>query len=80
MTDYYKEKAKNLIALRSNLFTSVIVLTGGIAGLFFTNSQLIKVLIFGIIGAYFDIIFLLNIMSVNKEIDLMLEEIKHEHK
>ena len=37
MREYFKEKVKNLVALRSNLFTCVIVLTSGIVGLFFVK-------------------------------------------
>ncbi len=76
MRDYYKEKIKNLVALRTNLFTCVIVLTGGVAGLFFVNESTLKVLPFILIGIYFDLVFLINLLSVSRDIDRYIEEIK----
>lgn len=76
MREYYKEKIKNLIALRNNLFTSVIVLTGGVAGLFFVNQPSTKLLPFILIGVYFDLVFLLNLLSVNADIDKFIERVK----
>ncbi len=76
MGEYYKEKVKSLTSLRSNLFTCVIVLTGGVIGLFFLDAPLPLRVIFIIIGMYFGIIFLLNLLSINDEIDRNLEELK----
>ena len=76
MREYYKEKIKNLIALRNNLLTSVIVFTGGVAGLFFVNQPSAKLLPFILIGVYFDLVFLLNLLSVNADIDKFIERIK----
>ncbi len=76
MREYFKEKVKNLVALRSNLFTCVIVLTSGIVGLFFVNETAAKLLPFILIGIYFDLVFLINLLSVNKDIDKYIEEIK----
>lgn len=78
MREYYKEKVKTYTELRSNLFTCIIVLTGGIVGLFFTQAQPSLVLAFAFIGGYFDFIFLQNMISVHKEICLTLEELKNE--
>lgn len=76
MREYYKEKIKNLIALRNNLFTCVIVLTGGVTGLFFVNHPSSVLLPFILIGIYFDLIFLLNLLSVNTDINKFIERIK----
>ena len=76
MREYYKEKIKNLVALRNNLFTSVIVLTSGVVGLFFINQSFVKLLPFMAIGGYFDFVFLLNLLSINNKIDKILEELK----
>ena len=76
MREYYKEKVKNLVALRNNLFTSVIVLTSGVFGLFFVNQPFLKLLPFMVIGGYFDLVFLFNLLSINNQIDIILEELK----
>ena len=76
MREYYKEKVKNLVALRNNLFTSVIVLTSGVVGLFFVNQPFLKLLPFMVIGGYFDLVFLFNLLSINNQIDIILEELK----
>ena len=76
MREYCKEKIKNLVALRNNLFTSVIVLTSGVVGLFFINQPFIKLVPFMLIGVYFDFVFLVNLLSINDKIDKVLEELK----
>lgn len=76
MKEYCKEKVKNLAALRSNLFTCVIVLTGGLFSLFFMGLPFVRVLPLAVVGGYFDFIFLLNLLSINNEIDIILEELK----
>lgn len=73
MREYYKEKIKNLISLRASLFTIVVVLTGGIIGLFFMNVSLIKILPLAVIGVYYDFVFVSNIFSINNKIDVLLE-------
>lgn len=73
MREYYKEKIKNLISLRASLFTIVVVLTGGIIGLFFMDVSLIKILPLAIIGVYYDFVFVSNIFSINNKIDILLE-------
>lgn len=77
MREYCKEKLKSLVALRTNLFTCVIVLTGGVVGLFFTDNKLTLIVPFVIIGLYFDFIFLQNMVSIHKEIGNTLEELKN---
>ena len=76
MREYCIEKIKNLVALRNNLFTSVIVLTSGVVGLFFIDQPYAKLFTFIAIGAYFDFVFFMNLLSVNKDIDKYIEEIK----
>lgn len=76
MREYCKEKVRALVSYRTNLFTCLIVLTGGVFGMLFTNVSKVKILILGIIGAYFSVRFLLNIFSINEQIDRILEELK----
>lgn len=80
MREYYKEKIKNLIALRSSLFTCVIILTGGLVGLCFSDISWVKIIPLVILGAYFDFTFLQNMISTHREIDLILEDLKNECK
>ena len=76
MREYYKEKLRTLVALRTNLFACIIVLTGGIFGLFYSSIELYKLLIFEILGGYFDLLFLSNLISVDNDISRCLEELK----
>lgn len=76
MREYYKEKIKNLIALRTNLFTVTIVLTGGVFGLFFMEINTTKFLFFFMLGGYFDILFLKNLFYINNCIEKCVEELK----
>ena len=76
MKEYYQEKIKNMIALRTNLFTTVIILTGGVLGLFFIEIPLSKLVLFLIIGVYFDFIFLSNLISIDRNITRIVEELR----
>lgn len=69
-----KEKLKSLIHLRTNLFTVVIVLTTGIFGLFFTRLSIIMTVCLFLIGLYFNILFLCNLLKINNDINLILKE------
>jgi len=80
MRDYYKEKLRVLTTLRNNLFTCLIVIIGGTIGLFFTDLNIIKAIPFTVVGAYFGLRFLLNLLSVNNDIDKTLEDLKNECK
>ncbi len=67
--EYIKESNKNLISLRSNLMTVMVVLTGGITGLILSNISLCKFIILFSIGIYFDILFLCNVIEINEKIN-----------
>ncbi len=73
MREYYKEKIKNLVSLRTSLFTIAMVLTGGIVGLLFMDIPLVKILPLAVIGVYYDFVFISNIFSINNKIDILLE-------
>ena len=77
MKDYYKEKIRTLTTLRNNLFACLIVIIGGTIGLFLTDISIAKALLFILAGIYFGLKFLINLLSVNKEIDIILEELKN---
>ncbi len=59
---------KSLITLRSNLITVMIVIVSGIVGLFLVNISTVKLVILLIIGIYFSLIFLTNLLYVHNEI------------
>lgn len=64
-----KESNKNLINLRTNLITAIIVITSGIAGIILTKSfSFLNIVVLLIPGIYFDILFLRNIMNINCKI------------
>jgi len=77
MKDYYKEKIRTLTTLRNNLFACLIVIIGGTIGLFLTDINVAKAFLFILAGIYFGLKFLINLLSVNKEIDITLEELKN---
>ena len=78
MKDYYKEKIRTLTTLRANLFTCVIVLTGGIVGLFFSNIKISIIVTFALIGGYLDMTFIVNMISIHNDINKTLEDLKYE--
>ncbi|MBQ8458905.1 hypothetical protein IJ541_02250 [bacterium] len=76
--EHLKEANRNLISLRTSLITVLVVLTGGIVGLILSDIELIKRTIFIVFGIYFDVLFICNIMDINKEINKNIGEIKNE--
>ena len=57
-----------------------MVLTGGIAGLFLSDTDLPIKLFFGILGIYFDILFLTNVLSFNEKIKKNIGEMKNDNR
>jgi len=78
MKDYYIEKIRTLTTLRANLFTCVIVLTGGIVGLFFADVKMSIIIMFALIGGYIDMTFIVNMISIHNDINKTLEDLKYE--
>ena len=72
MNEVDKERLKNLISLRSNLFIVVIVLTTGVLGLFFVKLSKIMVAFLFLTGIYFDFFFLSNLLKINQDIEELL--------
>lgn len=71
-----KEENKSLINLRASLIVVLTVLNGGIAGLIVADINIYKFVFLLIIGIYFDIIFISNLLTINKKINYNLKEIK----
>ncbi len=65
---YLEESNKNLISLRTSLIAVVALLTGGIVGIAVTDINTILKTFLLIFGIYFEILFISNIMNMNKEI------------
>ncbi len=78
--EYIKEANKNLISLRTSLITTVVILTGGIVGLLVSNLNVILRIILLLSGFYFDFLFVMNIISINKEIQKNIGVLKNEYK
>lgn len=74
--DKIKEENKSLINLRASLIAVLTVLNGGIAGLIVSEINIYKFVFLLIIGIYFDIIFISNLLTINKKINNNLKEIK----
>ena len=77
---YLEESNKNLISLRTSLIAVVALLTGGLVGVILTNDFSSGRLFWLIIGAYYDFIFISNIMKINKMIDNNIAVIKNDDK
>jgi len=76
MENYLKESIKELIALRASLFNVVIVLTGGLLSLLLLDAVPWILRIFAVIGVYFDITFLKNIVNITEDIRNKTKELK----
>ena len=77
---YLEESNKNLISLRTSLIAVVALLTGGLVGLILTNDFSCGRLFWLIIGAYYDFIFIANIVKINQMIDNNIGVIKNDNK
>lgn len=77
---YLEESNKNLISLRTSLIAVVALLTGGLVGVILTNDFSSGRLFWLIVGAYYDFIFISNIMKINKMIDNNIGVIKNDDK
>lgn len=73
MEVYLVEKLKHLISLRSNLITVVIVLTGGVFSMLFVSIPPVIFYLLLVLGGYFDILFLLNLVNTHQDINKTLQ-------
>ncbi len=74
--DKIKEiEINNLIDLRKCYYTTVVLITTGILGLFFIEISKIKIIIMLIIGCYFDYIFFNKFLEVNSQIRELIKRI-----
>ena len=53
----------------------MIILTGGILGLIISDMNSLKIYILLLIGIYFDILFLCNILSIDNKLKQNLKEL-----
>lgn len=77
MKDYYIEKLKNLINLRTNLITILVILIGGVYGLHLLNLSRFAYWTSLIIGVFYILYFMKSILSTNDTIYNVLEELKN---
>lgn len=77
MTNFYDNKMKHLISLRSSLITVLIVLISGLFGLHLLN--LPSPVYWGglFVGMYYAGVFVVNLITINDKIELTLEEMQH---
>lgn len=76
MKDYYIEKLKNLINLRTNLITILVVLIGGVYGLHLLNLSKSVYWISLIIGVFYIYFIMKTTLNTNARINKILEEFK----
>ncbi len=77
MERYHEQKIKHLISLRSSLITVLIVLVGGLFGLHLLNLPPLIYWCGLIVGLYYAGVFVLNLITINNNIEATLEEMKH---
>lgn len=65
---YLEESNKNLISLRTSLIAVVALLTGGLVGLILSDVVTIAKIFFIILGVYFDLLFISDILAANDEL------------
>lgn len=78
--EHLKEENKNLMNIRNNLTTMIVVMTGGMFWLASTDFVILIKMLFIPIGIYLDFLFLFNIIYVNNKINENIGEIKNECK
>ena len=78
--EHIKEANKNLISPRASSITTVVILTGCIVGIYLADIDFINKICFIIFGIYFEILFISNILDINKKIDKNIEALKNECK
>jgi len=72
------KKIDNCFEIRKSLWTVVMLLTGSLCGLIFSmdfSVKIISILKYFItgIGIFLDYLFILSMISINKEIDKLIE-------
>ena len=77
MKDYYIEKLKNLINLRTNLITILVILIGGMYGLHLLNLSRFVYWISLIIGVFYIYFLMKTTLNTNDRINKILEELKN---
>ena len=77
---YLEESNKNLISLRTSLIAVVALLTGGLVGLILSDVVTIAKIIFIVIGIYFDLLFISDILVANDELKRNIGVMKNESK
>lgn len=77
---YLEESNKNLISLRTSLIAVVALLTGGLVGLILSDVVTIAKIFFIILGVYFDLLFISDILAANDELKRNIGAMKNECK
>ena len=70
-----KLKVQSLVTLRTSLINVLIVLIGGVVSLLFLPKYSFNYLL-GILGGFYILIFLSNLLSISTKIDKLLSEDK----
>ena len=79
VTESLKEENKHLISMRTSLFATVVILTGGLVGLFLADINFLVKLSIITIGSYIDLILIINTIEANKLIIKNIGVMKNEH-
>ena len=77
---YLEESNKNLISLRTSLISVVALLTSGLVGLILSDVVTIAKIFFIILGVYFDLLFISDILAANDELKRNIGAMKNESK
>lgn len=77
MNGYHIEKLKNLINLRTNLITILVILIGGVYVLHLLNLSRFAYWISLIIGVFYIYFLMKTTLNTNDRINKILEELKN---
>lgn len=77
---HLEEENKNLMNLRTSLIPTVVVLTGGIVGLFLADISIGLKITLTLIGGYLDFILISNTIDANNKINRNIGVIKNGYK
>lgn len=69
-------EVKQLTELRTNYFSMIMLISSGLAGLFFANLELSKMLILIFTGVFFDFVFIGKFLNTNDKINKAIKENK----
>lgn len=73
MEEKDKLEITELTALRGHYYSTILLISGGLAGLFFANTEMWKIVILACVGIYFNIVYILKFTNVDNRIKTIIK-------